>query len=81
MEWVAEGLTLIFIGMLALAATMLFGPGNPTGDMVFIAAAVMLIVMAVWSAFTGARTSILPMKACPFVKSFVAILYILAVLL
>ncbi len=81
MEWVAEGLTLIFVGLLVMATTMLFGPGTPTGKLVSIAAAGMLILMAIWSAFTGARTSVLPMKACPFVKSFVAILFILAVVL
>jgi hypothetical protein len=81
MEWVAEGLTLIFIGLLVLATTLIIGPGSPTASLVFYSAAGMLIVMAVWSAFTGARTSILPMKACPFVKSIVAILFILAVAL
>ena len=81
MEWVAEGLTLIFIGLLVLATTLIIGPGSPTASLVFYSAAGMLIVMAIWSGFTGARTSILPMKACPFVKSIVAILFILAVVL
>lgn len=81
MEWVAEGLTLIFIGLLVLATTLIIGPGSPNASLIFYSAAAMLIVMAVWSAFTGARTSILPMKACPFVKSIVAILFILAVIL
>ena len=79
MEWVAEGLTLIFIGLLVLATTLIIGPSLPTAKLVYYAAAGMLFVMAVWSGFTGARTSILPMKACPFVKSIVGILFILAV--
>jgi hypothetical protein len=78
MEWVAEGLTLVFIGLLVLATTLVIGPNSPTAELVFYAAAGMLIVMAIWSAFTGARTSILPMKACPFVKSIVAIIFIIA---
>lgn len=81
MEWVAEGLTMVFIGLLVLATTILIGPGSTTANLVFYATAAMLIVMAIWSAFTGARTSILPMKACPFVKTFVAILFILAAVL
>jgi hypothetical protein len=81
MEWVAEGLTLMFIGILVLATTLFIGPSSPAARLVFYLAAGMLIVMAVWSGFTGARTSILPMKACPFVKSIVAILFILAGLL
>ena len=81
MEWVAEGLTLIFLGILVLAATWIIGPGSPAAQLVFLAAAGMLFVMTVWSGFTGARTSILPMKACPFVKSIVGTLFILAVVL
>lgn len=78
MEWVAEGLTLMFIGILVLAATLIINPSSPAARLVFYAAAVMLFVRAIWSGFTGARTSILPMKACPFVKSIVGILFILA---
>ena len=81
MEWVAEGMTLMFIGILVLAATWIIGFSSPAAQMVFSAAAGMLFVMAVWSGFTGARTSILPMKACPFVKSIVGILFILAMVL
>lgn len=81
MEWVAEGLTLIFLGALVLLTTLIIGTENPTANLVFLSAAGMLFVMAIWSAFTGARTSVLPMKACPFIKSIVAMLFILAVVL
>ena len=81
MEWVAEGMTLMFIGILVLAATWITGPSSPAARLVIFTAAGMLFVMAVWSGFTGARTSILPMKACPFVKSIVGILFILALVL
>jgi hypothetical protein len=81
MEWVAEGLTLIFVGLLVIVTTLIIGPDKAPGNLIFILVAVMLIVMAVWSALTGARTAILPMKACPFVKSITAILFILAVVL
>lgn len=81
MEWVAEGMTLMFIGLLVLAVTWIIGPISTAARLVFSAAAGMLFVMAVWSGFTGARTSILPMKACPFVKSVVGILFILAVVI
>jgi hypothetical protein len=37
----------------------------------------MLIVMAILTGFTGARTSIVPIKICPFVKTVVAILFFL----
>jgi len=32
----------------------------------------------VWTALTGARTSVVPIKICPFVKTIVAILFIVA---
>lgn len=77
MEWVAEGLTLCFIGLLVLFVTMLGGARNPVSTIVYRASALMLIVMAGWSSWTGARTSIVPMKMCPFVKTTVAILFFL----
>jgi hypothetical protein len=78
MEWVAEGLTLCFIGALILYVTLRAGAANPVSVMVYHAAAVMLLIMAVWTGFTGARTSIMPIKICPIVKTAVALLFIWA---
>ena len=66
MEWIAEGFTLVFLGVLVTAVTLL-GDG-PTVALVCRLAAGMLVVMAALSFATGARTAILPMKACPWVK-------------
>lgn len=81
MEWIAEGLTLIFIGALVLAITILGGPQNPISRNVFRASALMLIIMAILTASTGARTSIVPIKICPAIKIIVAILFLLGVYL
>jgi hypothetical protein len=81
MEWVAEGLTLCFLGALVLYVALVAGPANPVSVMVFRASAAMLLVMAVWTGVTGARTSIIPIKICPIVKTAVAILYIWASIL
>jgi hypothetical protein len=81
MEWVAEGLTLCFIGILVLYVTLQAGPVNPVSVIVYRASALMLLVMAVWTGLTGARTSIIPIKICPIVKTAVAILFILGSLL
>jgi len=78
MEWVAEGLTLCFIGALVLYVTLRAGAANPVSVMVYRAAAVMLLVMALWTGVTGARTSIIPIKICPIVKTAVALLFIWA---
>ena len=77
MEWIAEGLTLCFIGLLVLAAVVTAGPGSQTVVFVGRSCAAMLLVMAVLSGFTGARTSILPMRLCPFIKTLVAVLFLI----
>jgi hypothetical protein len=77
MEWVAEGLALCFIGLLVLFVTVLGDSPNDVSLIVYRASAGMLIAMAIWTALTGARTPIVPIKICPFVKTLVAILFIL----
>jgi len=62
MEWIAEGLTLCFVGLLVLFVTVFIGPQNPASNIVYWASAVMLVVMAILTALTGSRTPVLPMK-------------------
>jgi hypothetical protein len=76
MEWVAEGLTLCFIGVLVLLTNILGGTTNSIARIVFRISAGMLIVLAIWTALTGAKTSNIPTKICPFVLTFVAVLFI-----
>jgi hypothetical protein len=76
MEWVAEGLTLCFIGVLVMLIGTLGGTMNSVSRIVFKISAGMLIAMAIWTALTGAKTSNIPTKICPFVLTFVAILWI-----
>ena len=77
MEWIAEGLTLCFIGVLVLLVAIWGGMQNQTAILTIRACAVMLIVMAVLTLSTGARTSIIPIKICPLVKTVVAILFLM----
>ena len=77
MESIAEGFTLCFIGVLVLLVTSLTGSQSQTAFIVYLACAVMLLIMAILTTLTGARTSILPYKLCPVVKTIVAILFIL----
>ena len=74
-EWIAEGLTLCFIGFLVFFVTLYAGPRNLVSVIVYRATAWMLVVMAGLSLLTGAKTSITPMKICPLIKSIVAILF------
>jgi hypothetical protein len=77
MEWVAEGLTLCFIGALVLIITIFEGSQYAVSNIVYRASAAMLLIMAVWTLSTGARTSIVPIKICPIVKTIVAVIYLL----
>ncbi len=77
MEWIAEGLTLCFVGLLVLIVTVFGGQQNPATVIVYRMAALMLIVLAGLSLMTGAKTSIVPIKICPIVKTVVAILFVL----
>jgi hypothetical protein len=81
MEWIAEGLTLCFIGLLVLFVTIWGEAPNRTSTIVYLASVSMLVVMAALTSVTGARTSIVPIKICPFVKVAVAILFFLGVVL
>jgi hypothetical protein len=77
MEWISEGLTLCFLGLLVLIVTLYAGPQNLVSVLVYRVSAWMLVVMAGVSFLTGAKTSIGPIKICPLVKSIVAILFFL----
>ena len=77
MEWVAEGLALCFIGLLVLAVTLWGGTPNAASLVVYRASALMLLVKAIWTAVTGAQTAIVPIKICPWVKTAVAVLFVL----
>ncbi len=77
MEWIAEGITLCYIGILVLIITLMGFSGNQAGLIVVWLAASMLIIMAILTVFTGAKTSITPIKICPFVKILAAVLLLI----
>ncbi|MFC2026747.1 hypothetical protein ACFLUX_02095 [Chloroflexota bacterium] len=76
MESIAEGITLCFLGILVVLVTTLGDSQGQTASVIYYSVVAMLLVMALLTALTGARTSILPYKICPFVKTLVAILII-----
>ncbi len=66
MEWIIEGIALIFIG--ALVATVTFiDPTSVVSKAVDIISVVGLLVLATVSLFTGFKVSFLPFKLCPFI--------------
>jgi len=78
MEWIAEGMILCFIGVQVFTVLTMAGPNSWAAVLVGRTCAGLLIALAVLSAFTGARTSILPMRICPVVKTVVAVLFLAA---
>lgn len=78
MEWLIEGLTLCFLGVLVALSASILGPSSSATHLVARTVAVMLLLLAAVSAFTGARTAVLPMKLCPVVKTAVAVAFLTA---
>jgi hypothetical protein len=76
MEWVNEGVTLIFIGVLLITVTIIEAAG-PVSKYVYILSIIMLIALAVISLFTGFKVNFLPYKLCPLIFTGSAVLVFL----
>lgn len=73
MEWINEGLALIFIGV--LVATVIFiDPSDVVSTAVYSVSVMMLMAMAVLFLFTGFKIRFLPFKLCPFIFTASAVL-------
>ncbi len=76
MEWVSEGITLLFIGILVLLVIVSAGLQDPVVMLVCRVTGVMLLVMAGLSSLSGVKNPPLTMKLCPIAKTIAAILLI-----
>ncbi|MFA5079404.1 MAG: hypothetical protein WC541_07965 [Dehalococcoidia bacterium] len=74
MEWINEGLTLLFLGTLVILIAVFNYSNLKSRRIVFIAAAVMLIAMAVLSLCTGAQIDFIPYRLCPVIFTVSAVL-------
>ncbi len=77
MEWVAEGLALAFVGLLAALVTAIGGAALVVGRAVIWAIAGFCLVMGAWTLIIGHRSSILPIRLCPLVYAVAAVLLVL----
>ena len=80
-EWIAEGISLMFLGGLIGLVTAVDRVSNPAVTAVYGLAAGMLLVMAVLTAVTGARGPVVFFKICPVVKTVAAILLLAIIVL
>lgn len=69
MEWVAEGLSFMFVAALIVAVTWSGDTLEAAEDLVYRVSSGFLITIGVWTAMTGARTGVIWFKACPVVMS------------
>lgn len=76
MEWINEGLALIFIGVLVATVTVI-DPSNVVSTAVYFISVLMLLVMALVSLFTGFKVNFLPFKLCPFIFTASAVLILI----
>lgn len=74
MEWINEGFTLIFIGILIILVTVLSRDNNKTLKIVYLSSAIMLFAMAILSLFTGFNIDYLPFELCPLIFSITGLL-------
>jgi len=76
MEWIVEGVALFFIGALVAGVTIIDSTSVVSG-FVYISSAIILIVLALVSLFTGFKVNFLPFKLCPVLFTTSAVLIFL----
>ncbi len=76
MEWIMEGLLLVFIGVVVLVATIVDRSGI-TSRWVYRLSFLMLNIMSGVSLFTGFRVRFVPYRLCPVLFTSSSVLIIL----
>lgn len=79
MEWIIEGVTLIFIATVVSVVTLL-NSASIISQVVYFSSSIVLFILAIVSIFTGFRIHFLPFRLCPFIFTTSAILFLLGTL-
>ncbi len=80
MEWITEGVALMFIGTLVGAVTLV-DPDSKVSMVVYAVSICGLLALALVSLFTGFRVNFLPYRLCPFIFTASALLIFIGGLL
>ncbi len=80
MEWIVEGISLIFIGLLVAVVTLIDRGSTLSGVIYWICFAE-LNVLSIVSLFTGFKVNFLPFKLCPVIFTGSSVLILLGSLL
>ena len=75
MEWIGEGVSLIFIGVLVALVTIV-DSSSSVSKAVYLLSAIGLIVLAMVSLFTGFKIKFLPFRLCPVIFTVSAVLIV-----
>ncbi len=75
MEWLVEGVALIFTGVLVAGVTYL-DPLSQVSQLVYLFVVLFLGVMALISLFTGFKVKMIPFKLCPLIFGLSAVLIV-----
>lgn len=73
MEWVAEGLSFMFVGVLVAIVTLAGAASEPAEDLVYRVVPGFLLAIGLWTAMTGARTGVVWFKMCPVVMTVASV--------
>jgi hypothetical protein len=73
MEWLVEGVALIFVGVLVVIITVI-DPMHIISIATYITSSCFLIIMAIVSLFTGFKINFIPFRLCPIIFTSSAIL-------
>jgi hypothetical protein len=73
MEWIVEGVSLIFIGVLIGLVTSI-DPSSEVSKAVYLLTTVGLLALAIVSLLTGFKVKFPPFKMCPFILTISAVL-------
>jgi hypothetical protein len=80
MEWIVEGVALIFIGVLVAMVTVIDAASQVTRAVYWLAV-IGLNVLSVVSLFTGVKVNFIMFKLCPVIFTGASILILLGVVL
>ena len=80
MEWIVEGIALIFFGSINAIVTAIDHTSS-ISLVIYLSSVVVLIVLAIVSFLTGFKISFLPFKLCPVIFITSAVLIIFGVFL
>jgi len=76
MEWITEGVALMFVGTIVAIVTMV-DPRAIVSTYVYLASSGCLAVLTIISLFTGFKIAFLPFKLCPLIFLSSALLIVL----